>query len=245
MATELENKIAQFETDLGLAHDIVHGDDETTVETDGGYVKSLAKLVKDAEDEFVGPATTVAQDARDDAIAARDAAIGAAAAAADVAGDVAADRAATEAARDTATGAAATATGAAGDAEDARAGAVTAREGAETARDVAIAAAGEAAVAVAGTEIDLVEGGWFTRTFAAGAISPTVTGWPAAGTVASFMFEMRKAGLATITWPASWKWAGGVVPAFSSNATDIIAVVSRDGGATVYAGLVFYGLDPE
>lgn len=39
--------IAQFTTDAELAHQIVHGDASTTVTTDGGPVRSMAKLVAD------------------------------------------------------------------------------------------------------------------------------------------------------------------------------------------------------
>lgn len=189
MATELETKIAQFETDLGLAHDIVHGGIAVEVVTEGGNVKSLAKLVKDAEDNVVAPATA-------EALAAQ-------------------------------------------------AAAETAKTGAEAARDQAQVLVNPAVQAVAGTDLDLATGaGVFARTFVAGPVALTVSNWPAAGSVGSFLFKMVNAGLADITWPAGFTWAGGIEPAWSSAATDIIAVMSDDGGTTIYAGLVFFGLNP-
>jgi parallel beta-helix repeat protein len=43
----LSNEVAKFITDSGLAHQIVHGDENTQVMTEGGPVKSFAKAVKD------------------------------------------------------------------------------------------------------------------------------------------------------------------------------------------------------
>jgi hypothetical protein len=37
----------QFMADAAIVHQVVHGDDTTTVQTDGGEIKSLAKLLKD------------------------------------------------------------------------------------------------------------------------------------------------------------------------------------------------------
>ena len=42
----LYNSVAQFETDVALAHQIIHGDDTTTVETESGPLDSFAKLIK-------------------------------------------------------------------------------------------------------------------------------------------------------------------------------------------------------
>lgn len=43
----LNDTIATFVADTAIAHEIVHGDSSTTVETDNGPVRSLAKLVSD------------------------------------------------------------------------------------------------------------------------------------------------------------------------------------------------------
>jgi hypothetical protein len=42
-----DDTIAQFVADTATAHDIVHGDATTTIETDNGPVRSLAKLIAD------------------------------------------------------------------------------------------------------------------------------------------------------------------------------------------------------
>ena len=238
MATELETRIAQFETDLGLAHDIVHGGIAVEVVTEGGTVKSLARLVKDAEDNVVAPATAEALAAKAAAEAARDVSVGAAGTASADAATASGAKTDAEAARDVAVGAAGTASADA-------ATAVAAKDDAETARDQAQALVNPALQAVAAADIDLASGAAvFAKTFVAGAIAITVSNWPAAGTVGSFLFKMANAGLADIAWPAGLTWAGGVEPAWSSDATDIAALMSDDGGATIYAGLVFFGLNP-
>lgn len=43
----LYNSVEQFETDVTLAHQIIHGDESTTVETEGGPVDSFAKVLAD------------------------------------------------------------------------------------------------------------------------------------------------------------------------------------------------------
>lgn len=43
----LNDAINQFEADAALAHEIVNGDANTVVETDGGSVRSFAKLQGD------------------------------------------------------------------------------------------------------------------------------------------------------------------------------------------------------
>ena len=47
--SDLQDKIDQFEADADLAHQIVHGDMETTVATEGGSVKSFAKAMADLD----------------------------------------------------------------------------------------------------------------------------------------------------------------------------------------------------
>ncbi|WP_321346595.1 hypothetical protein [Halopseudomonas oceani] len=52
----LYNNVEQFALDVALAHLIVHGDENTTVETEGGPVDSFAKLIAElraaVSDEF-------------------------------------------------------------------------------------------------------------------------------------------------------------------------------------------------
>ncbi len=50
LQTDLQDAVARVQTDSQLLHNIVHGDDQTTVPTDGGDVKSAAKIIKDMED---------------------------------------------------------------------------------------------------------------------------------------------------------------------------------------------------
>ena len=50
LQTDLQDAVARVQTDSQLLHNIVHGDDQTTVPTDGGHVKSAAKAIKDMED---------------------------------------------------------------------------------------------------------------------------------------------------------------------------------------------------
>lgn len=45
--TTLQDSINQFTSDAVLAHEIVHGDATTTVQTEGGPVRSFAKLEGD------------------------------------------------------------------------------------------------------------------------------------------------------------------------------------------------------
>lgn len=52
MATSasINAKIKTFSDDMGIAHLIVHGSADATVQTDGGRVKTLAKVIRDLED---------------------------------------------------------------------------------------------------------------------------------------------------------------------------------------------------
>ena len=78
--TELRAAVSRAETDSRLLHEIVHGDAATAVTTEGGPVKSVTKAIGDVEAAVAGAATTVTDGvaatvaARDEAVAARDAA---------------------------------------------------------------------------------------------------------------------------------------------------------------------------
>ena len=50
LQTDLQDAVARVQTDSQLLHTIVYGDEQTTVSTDGGNVKSAAKAIKDMED---------------------------------------------------------------------------------------------------------------------------------------------------------------------------------------------------
>lgn len=76
MTSPLETKAAQFEADVNLLGQIVHGDDQTIVGTAGGPVLSVAATLKKiTEDLSAGAVVTAAQTARIGAESARDAAI--------------------------------------------------------------------------------------------------------------------------------------------------------------------------
>lgn len=95
----------------------------------------------------------------------------------------------------------------------------------------------ETKVAMGANNVDLDTGNFFSKTFTAGAVSITVSNVPAAGVAASFIIEATNAGLATITWPAGTKWAGGTAPTLTSAGVDILGFYTHDGGTT-WRGLV-------
>ena len=78
--TDLRAAVSRADADSRLLHDIVHGDADTTVTTEGGTVKTVAKAIDDVEVNVAAAASTVtdgvadAEAARDAAEAARDAA---------------------------------------------------------------------------------------------------------------------------------------------------------------------------
>ena len=75
---DLRAAVSRADADSRLLHDIVHGDADTTVTTEGGPVKTVAKAIGDVEASVADTAATViagvtaAEAARDAAIAARD-----------------------------------------------------------------------------------------------------------------------------------------------------------------------------
>lgn len=83
MKMSLINKVDQFNDDVDIAHQIVHGDSTTIVTTEGGPVRSLAKLIADKDAEFIGgkvvqqavAALNATESAMNTAILARDAAL--------------------------------------------------------------------------------------------------------------------------------------------------------------------------
>lgn len=50
LQSDLQDAVARVRSDSQTLHDIVHGDDETLVETEGGPVKTVAKAIKDIND---------------------------------------------------------------------------------------------------------------------------------------------------------------------------------------------------
>ena len=71
MEERLQAVVSQAETDGKLWHDIVHGDETSSVETQSGEVPSISKQLKDIRDEITGGILDVVQAAeiaRDEAI---------------------------------------------------------------------------------------------------------------------------------------------------------------------------------
>lgn len=49
LQTDLQDAVARVESDSQILHNIIHGDDQTEVPTEGGNVKTPAKAIKDIE----------------------------------------------------------------------------------------------------------------------------------------------------------------------------------------------------
>jgi hypothetical protein len=67
--------------------------------------------------------------------------------------------------------------------------------------------------------------------------------WPSgsSGRFVRRIVEMKNNGSFTLTWPTGLKWPSGGVPTQSTGATDVYAIFTYDGGATVFASAVGQG----
>lgn len=94
----------------------------------------------------------------------------------------------------------------------------------------------ENAVSVAASDVDCHLGTYFYKTITASTTftfsNPAVT-----GEVTAFMLELTNGAVASVFWPASVDWAGGVAPTLTTG-VDILTFVTRDGGTT-WHGAVF------
>ena len=75
MEERLETVVTQAETDVSKWHTIVHGDENSTVETENGDVPTVAKQLKDIREAITGGVSDVvaeAESARDEAKSVRD-----------------------------------------------------------------------------------------------------------------------------------------------------------------------------
>ena len=63
LQTDLQNAVAQATTDSGLLHQIVHGPDTEMVPTEGGPVKTIAKLLHDADERINRQAESILEQA--------------------------------------------------------------------------------------------------------------------------------------------------------------------------------------
>jgi hypothetical protein len=89
----------------------------------------------------------------------------------------------------------------------------------------------EAKSAVTAANLDLTLAGYFAKTVAANTAF-TVSGVPAAGSVASFVLDITNGGAYTVTWWAGLKWPGGLVPTLTAAGRDVLAFYTHDGGTT-------------
>lgn len=74
MEERLDAVVSQTETDSGKWHNIVHGDENSTIETENGNVPTIAKQLKDIRDAITGGVSDVvaeAEKAKDEAITAK------------------------------------------------------------------------------------------------------------------------------------------------------------------------------
>ncbi len=85
--------------------------------------------------------------------------------------------------------------------------------------------------------LDVANQSYFAYTLT-GNVTFSFSNVPATGTAISVTVELLQDGTGsrTVTWPASVKWPGGVAPTLTTTAakTDIITLLTRDGGTTWY-----------
>lgn len=55
---------------------------------------------------------------------------------------------------------------------------------------------------------------------------------PSSGLAFGFVLELTNGGAFTQTWPASVKWPNGTAPSLAASGVDVLAFITRDGGAT-------------
>ena len=88
--------------------------------------------------------------------------------------------------------------------------------------------------AMAANDIDLSAGEYFTKTIS-GATTITFSNIPSG--YSGWVLEITNGGSATVTWPASVKWGGGVAAVLTAAGVDILVFTTDDGGTTVRAGI--------
>lgn len=82
--------------------------------------------------------------------------------------------------------------------------------------------------------------GRYVRLTLNGSITLGLIGWPVAGTVGRFNFEIYNTGAFGITWPAGVLWAGGAapIPTSGSGKKDVVIFHSTDAGTNIFAYVV-------
>ena len=88
--------------------------------------------------------------------------------------------------------------------------------------------------AMAANDIDLSAGEYFTKTIS-GATTITFSNIPSG--YSGWVLEITNGGSATVTWPTSVKWGGGVAAVLTAAGVDILVFTTDDGGTTVRAGI--------
>jgi len=87
-------------------------------------------------------------------------------------------------------------------------------------------------VAMSAADVDLSAGDVFTVTVSAD-VTFTFSNVPA-GKAATFNLIITNGGAATVTWPASVKWASGTAPTLTASGVDVLTFLTPDGGTTWY-----------
>lgn len=95
----------------------------------------------------------------------------------------------------------------------------------------------ETQISLAGSDIDVEVGNYFTKTLSA-TTTFTVSNVPASGTLASFILDLTNGGSYTINWWSGIDWVNGVAPELTTSlGRDILGFFTYDGGTT-WTGLV-------
>ena len=87
---------------------------------------------------------------------------------------------------------------------------------------------------LSGTNIDCSVASTFTKTISANTTF-TISGVPS-GMVSTICLLLTNGGSYTVTWPANVKWPSATVPTLSTG-TDLITLLTPDGGTTWYGTL--------
>ena len=81
------------------------------------------------------------------------------------------------------------------------------------------------------TDLDLEVANNFSGTVT-GITTFTFSNPPATGKIGSFSLVLTNGGSATVNWPASVDWAGGVAPTLTAAGVDVLSFLTLDGGTT-------------
>ena len=88
--------------------------------------------------------------------------------------------------------------------------------------------------AMGANDMDLSAGEYFSKTIS-GNTTLTFSNIPSG--YCGWVLEITNGGSATVTWPASVKWGGGVAAVLTTAGVDILVFTTDDGGTTVRAGI--------